>query len=64
MPVTGTKWRGSTLSRSDPDTTRPAVKNWLTVITTLRLRPSDASASSMKPKGRPEKLTSMCRAAQ
>ena len=64
MPVTGMKCRGSTVSRSEPTTTRPAVKNWLTVMTTRRVRPSEARASSMKPNGRPEKLTSMCRAAQ
>ncbi|MNY61783.1 hypothetical protein D3C86_1985050 [compost metagenome] len=64
MPVTGTKWRGRMVSRSDCTTTRPAVKNWFTVSTTWRLRPSEARASSMKPNERPEKLTSMWRAAQ
>ena len=54
MPVTITKWRGSTVSRSDDETTRPAVKNWFTVITTCRCLPRDASASSTNPKGRPE----------
>ena len=64
MPVVDTKWRGSTVSRSELTTTRPAVKNWLTVSTMRRWRPIEASASSTKPYGRPEKLTSICRAAQ
>jgi len=57
--VTFTKWRGSTVSRSDWTTTLPAVKNWLTVSTTRRVRLRLTSDSSMKPKARPEKLTSM-----
>jgi hypothetical protein len=36
-PVTRMKCRGSTVSRSEVATTRPAVKNWLTVSTTRRL---------------------------
>jgi len=39
MPVTRTKCRGSTVSRSELATTRPAVKNWLTVTTMRRSRP-------------------------
>ena len=49
MPVTLTKWRGSTVSRSEFATTRPAVKNWFTVITMRRSRPSAPSVWSMKP---------------
>ena len=36
VPVDGRKCRGNTVSNSEPATTRPAVKNWLTVITTRR----------------------------
>ncbi|MDT4873981.1 hypothetical protein FQZ97_1092550 [compost metagenome] len=64
MPVAPTKWRGSTVSKSVVATTRPAVKNWLTVSTTRRWRDSPARASSTKPNGRPEKLTSRWRAPQ
>ena len=45
----GTQWRGNTVSRLELATTRPAVKNWLTVSTTCRLRPSEARASSINP---------------
>ena len=55
---------GSTEIRSESWTTRAAVANWLTVRTTRRLRPSEASASSTKPRGRPAKLTRTCSAAQ
>ena len=57
-PVEGMKSRGRMVSRSDCATTWAAVKNWLTVRTTRRARLMTASASSTKPNGRPEKLTS------
>ena len=50
-PAASTKPAGSTVSRSERATTRPAVKNWLTVSTMRRRRPRPASASSAKPCG-------------
>jgi len=64
MPVTPTKCRGKTVSRLESATTRPAVKNWFTVRTTRRRRPRVDKAWSIKPNGRPLKLTSKCLAAQ
>src|SRR5450830_1460738 len=39
MPVAEIRWRGSTVSRSEWATTRPAVKNWLMVSKIRRSRP-------------------------